>query len=425
MSSSEDFSFFPSGVIVGDVTSSAAVISIRTNATSIGIKLFKAEGNTRWVEVSTFSNLRTLPACSGCSAYFKNDLRALAEDSAYSVYAFDEQTQARSSVTRFRTLPTQSRKITFGISGSFGKRNPLWSSLKNASAEGLDFFLLGGDTIYAQAAASAKNYSDAWVSAFSKQSLRNLSASTSFYSTWADGEAGDINWATASQNPGFTSQLQSAIQQFEINVPAQLSRSEAGATRLWRRFSLGAAADLIILDTRTERNSSHIVSVQQMEWLKKSLLDSSAKFKLVLSGVPFTDITSLGVVFPFGSWTWFSSQRNEVLNHILDNKIPGVMFLSSSARFGGYSRVNTSNPDTTWGVQNVTEVLAGPVGTVVHPSTILNPQTAFATNFLSPIVDTWTYTKVTLDPVSDEARIQFIDDTGQPVADVTHQFIRR
>lgn len=409
------------------------------------LKLFKSEAGD-WTEVSLEnSTFATTFVCSNCSRLLKTELSHLEPDTAYSVYAVEPVSNLASDVSRFRTAPTQMRKIVFGISGSFGKRNPIWASLNNASLERLDFFVLGGDSIFAPFGAGAANYSASWDSALSSPMFRNLASSTSFIATQADGEVGDVAWASASSNPFFVAQASVGMQAFEDSIPIRSADPPraSGVSDYFRSFSFGPTLDVFVLDTRTERNLTQLVSDDQLFWLKASLTNSTARFKLVVSGVPFTDTSAVGAIFPYGSWSWYAAQRNAILDHIVATEIPGVIFASATARFGGYARVNATNPNTRWGVQStlmslcyiiqtplnfssdVTEILAGPAGTAVHSATVLNPSTAFATQFVSSVLDTWTYTRVELDPVTDEAKILFIDDTGQAVGSIERKFVRR
>jgi hypothetical protein len=344
---------FPTSLLVGDVSPTSATLLFRTTSTRIELRIYR--NNTgEWELFSTISGLSSTPACSGCVSYSKTEIKDLEADTPYSIYAVDVPTNVRSYVTRFRTAPVASRKLVFGLSGSFGKTNPKWGMLKNATGEKLDFFVLGGNTIYAPIGAGAANYSATWTNVLASENLRTMTASTSIIATYADGEAGDIAWATAGSNPFFPAQLAAANEQFERAIPLKQSNETrpAGVSNHFRALSFGPTADLFVLDTRMERNTSQLMSNDQIQWIKNRLSASEARFKLVVTGVPFTDTTSLGVVFPFASWQWYSSQRNEVLNHIVDNRIAGVIFLSSTARFGGYSLVNSSNTNTAWGVQS-------------------------------------------------------------------------
>ena len=62
---------------------------------------------------------------------------------------------------------------------------------------------------------------------------------------------------------------------------------------------------------------------QQMEWLKNSLLFSTATFKIIVLGSQ-----ALNPVSPFDKWSDFPAEYEEMKNFLKENKINGVLFLT-------------------------------------------------------------------------------------------------
>lgn len=62
---------------------------------------------------------------------------------------------------------------------------------------------------------------------------------------------------------------------------------------------------------------------QQMEWLKNSLLYSTATFKIIAVGSQV-----LNPVSPYDTWWNFPAEYDEVMDFLKDNKINGVVFLT-------------------------------------------------------------------------------------------------
>lgn len=62
---------------------------------------------------------------------------------------------------------------------------------------------------------------------------------------------------------------------------------------------------------------------QQMEWLKNSLLYSSATFKIIVVGSQV-----LNPVSPFDTWWDFPAEYDEIMNFLKEYKINGVVFLT-------------------------------------------------------------------------------------------------
>jgi alkaline phosphatase D len=96
-------------------------------------------------------------------------------------------------------------------------------------------------------------------------------------------------------------------------------------------------ADIFMTDDRWWRSADRIkdsidgkpnpkkemLGAQQMEWLKNSLLYSSATFKIVAVGSQV-----LNPVSPFDTWWNFPAEYYELMNFIKEYKINGVVFLT-------------------------------------------------------------------------------------------------
>jgi alkaline phosphatase D len=69
--------------------------------------------------------------------------------------------------------------------------------------------------------------------------------------------------------------------------------------------------------------NKRMLGVQQMEWLKNSLLYSNAPFKIIAMGSQV-----LNDVSPYDKWTDFPVERQELLDFIRAYKINGVLFMT-------------------------------------------------------------------------------------------------
>lgn len=68
-----------------------------------------------------------------------------------------------------------------------------------------------------------------------------------------------------------------------------------------------------------------ILGKRQKEELKKILLESDAKFKLIVNEVPIQQL----LLYPYDRWEGFPVERNEILTFIRDNNITNVVFLTT------------------------------------------------------------------------------------------------
>jgi alkaline phosphatase D len=96
-------------------------------------------------------------------------------------------------------------------------------------------------------------------------------------------------------------------------------------------------ADVFMLDSRWWRSSDYtpdsiqgkpnpskrMLGEQQMEWLKHSLLYSSAPFKIIAVGSQV-----LNPVSPYDKWRDFPAEYKEFMNFLEDHRINGVLFLT-------------------------------------------------------------------------------------------------
>ena len=324
-----DDTLFPGGVQVLDATPAGALVSARSGAGEVEMVLVRGEGG-RWEEVEVWPGLA--PALSGAVHLELKDLDA---DTAYSVALFTPDRGTRSAVTRFRTAPAAggARVLRFGATSCLGGANRPWPNLSRAAEAGLDFMLLAGDTVYADGSETVEDFRAVWGEAFAEEGLGDLSGATSLIATWDDHEIRN-NWS--SSRPGEEGLFNNARAAFHEALPWR------GET-LWRRLSWGKTLEVFVLDSRGERREGDYISTAQMDWLKGALVESEARFKLILNSVPITDMSSFyGDLSKEDRWQGFSDQRAELLNFIDETGLIGVFFVSGDFHYGQIARVSES-----------------------------------------------------------------------------------
>lgn len=89
--------------------------------------------------------------------------------------------------------------------------------------------------------------------------------------------------------------------------------------------------EMIMLDTRSLRNNAErgkygsYLGMEQLAWLKETLKNSKAPFKVISSGTMWSDYISNGK----DSWgTWDTVAREEIFSFIENENISGVLFVS-------------------------------------------------------------------------------------------------
>jgi alkaline phosphatase D len=390
----EDTALFPQGVQTGDALADAILISVQTTATELDVVL--AEGQEEgFVEV-----LRSEKE-SVVDGFLQMELGDLKPDTTYSVVFYADDT-TRSRVGRFRTAlyAEASRTIRFGASSCLGGNRP-WANLTHISKEKLDFFVFLGDTIYADAYAESE-VGNLWKSELSQTGLLDITSSTSMISTWDDHEV-DNNWSWSAS--GINERFDACLENFRRFMPHRSGRSEAG---IWRKLSWGQTLDLFVLDCRSERKNGEYISQAQMDWLKTGLSESTARFKVIVNSVPIADFSAqFGDFGAEDRWQGFPAQRTEILSHIEDNSVSGVLWLAGDLHVGGLGKVDPAGSVA----ENQWEVLAGPAGSAIN----------FAAGFISPnerlpiIMDEHNSTLFEVDPDASTITVSFIGDSGEVV----------
>jgi alkaline phosphatase D len=384
---------FAWGVQIGDATTSSAIVSVRTTEASVTLVLMRAVGET-WEEIDRRAGL--VPV----DDVVQITLDGLDADTAHAVAVYSEDLARRTPVGRFRTaLGTDGwRVVVFGATSCLGGNEP-WPNLSVAATEALDFFCLLGDTIYNDQDPDPYDLDGKWSAALSTEGLRALTASTSVIATWDDHEV-ENNWSY--DDPGTPELAADALVAFRRGLP---QGAGPDGSSIWRQLSWGPVLDVFVLDCRGERREGNYISVAQMDWLKAGLSASTARFKIILNSVPITDYTVLfGTAQDEDRWAGYPTQRSEILEHIRDNAIGGVLWLSGDVHFAQVGRVD---PPGGAG-EGMWEVLPGPSGSFLNAVVDL-----FGGDPQYPILfAAWNYARFTCDPDAGTVTVTFIGDDG-------------
>ena len=315
-----DETAFAWGLQAGDATTTSVWLSFRSVPTQVEVVVVEGAGDA-WVEI----HRESLERVDETRQFL---LEGLKPDQVYRWAVYDPSTGNHSRIGRFRTAPeTGTRRVLrFGATSCLGGNEP-WPNLSFAAGEAFDFFLLLGDTVYADGASTLEDYREYWRHAMTVEGLKAVTASASVVATWDDHEVGN-NWKRDTLADG---QYDAAFQAYRESLP----QGTGDQGQIWRTLSFGDMVELFVLDCRSERTESLYLSVEQMDWLKQALSESKARFKLILNSVPINDYTDMfGVALDDDRWQGYPAQRSEILAHIADNAIPGVLWISGDVHHG-------------------------------------------------------------------------------------------
>ena len=349
-----DMDLFPCGVQSGDPTANAAIVWTKyLGAAALTLELVVADGDAGWQPE------RELAVEPDDVGVVKLDVDGLDVDTAYA-YTFVDADGRRSLSGRLRTAPTAARVVVFGASCCTRDDQRPFPCLSWALPERLDFHGLLGDTVYADSATTSQAYQEVWADNYAAQGYLDLRRSTPTVMTWDDNEVINNNVGEWNVSP---ERYAIASEEFWRHNTARPDPAAPG--RIWRRLSFGPAADLFVLDCRSERDvaAGHYISPEQMDWLKAGLASSTAVFKFVMNTVPISDITGQPASDGFldvvkdDRWEGFPEQRDEILDHIADQGLTGVIWLAGDLHFGA---AMTVEPEGERAAMN--EILVGPAG---------------------------------------------------------------
>jgi len=124
-------------------------------------------------------------------------------------------------------------------------------------------------------------------------------------------------------------------------------------------------------------------------------------------------IAPLVARLPTTGWAGYDAQRLEIWDHIESNAIEGVLFLSGSMQLGGLGKCNSGNRKG----RGLYEIMVGPTGSAISA---LKDYVAILTldsgqSQFEYLIDTWTYTKMEIDPLELTITVDFINDAGFPI----------
>ena len=196
--------------------------------------------------------------------------------------------------------------------------------------------------------------------------LRRLHARYPFVVTWDDHETTNDAWRHGAENHtadegAFKRRKRRAQRAYDEWMPVRMGRTGSAGLgdgrRLFRRLRFGQLAELTMLDLRSYRSLQSRTAVsdpdrtitgqQQMDFLKASLDERRAQWKLVGNPVMITpvvfpplpaelttrvnDVTGLlpddGLPYNVDQWDGYTADRREVLQHIADEGVTNTVFL--------------------------------------------------------------------------------------------------
>ena len=299
---------------------------------------------------------------------------------------------------RFCTLPSIVDSLKIGLLGDLDKR--LWieaPAIAELADRQPDILLLVGDWDHRD----PEDVDELWQMHRENRDPNKLAAQPlidHFFNkvpiiyTWDDHDYGGNNSDRLSRL------REDALRAYDDYWPAN-GRFE-GQAGIWHKYSVGDLADVIMLDTRSQRDPDTYLdprfvpdrtegsnrgklrddparsmldgtaqpegmSTGQKAWLKESLLTSPALWKVVVSSVTWN-----GTTVKDDAWWDFRAERNELVSFIQSNGITGVIFVTADLHTGGGidDGTNANFPEVTIPSANLNQDEAGSPSCAIHPT---------------------------------------------------------
>ncbi|CAG5087599.1 alkaline phosphatase D family protein [Parvicella tangerina] len=208
------------------------------------------------------------------------------------------------------------------IGKGFSKIYRPWNANKvfnTLAREDADYMLWMGDNIYLILNHDMKDPKSIYKRYVgvrkTKQLDRLLSCGMEHYATWDDHDYGPNNSDGSYDGKAMTTKI---FNEFWCNPAPE------GKEGIYYKITKGDA-DIFMTDGRSFRNNdgSALLGKTQLEWLKKGLHESTAPFKIVVIGSQVIQKAK-----GHESYVDFPEERNELLNFLEEEQIPGVIFFT-------------------------------------------------------------------------------------------------
>jgi alkaline phosphatase D len=299
---------------------------------------------------------------------------------------------------RFKTAPTEPIPFTFAFSADMEESYQPFKLFDVIGSKQPDFFLLLGDTVYAdhppeQFVPSVSHYRNKHAANRKDRHLQTFLAQHVTYAIWDDHETED-NFNSLHPH------IEKALQVFKEYWPCK----PADPTALYRQFSW-AGVDFFILDTRRFRSEQSMtdgpdktmLGSAQNSWLKERLKASTAPFKFIITSVPFHGSA-------VDTWGSYRTERDEIVEFIRGEKIRGTIFLTGDYHLAR----DLSNPKT-----GLREYMAGPIASFTNYQ--FSPESRARNEKIGNFHygDGYTFGLWRIDPAAGKARLEFIHVNGE------------
>lgn len=259
----------------------------------------------------------------------------------YSVLLGSERREIRAEHQKFRTYPVAHQNNQFqivfgGCAGYVPFNERVWDMVHRFEPLAL---LTLGDNVYIDDPESPDQQRLMYYQRQSRPEFRRLVGSTPVYAIWDDHDFAmdDSGGGPEIDIPYWKPMVLEIFKENWVN-PSYGIKERPG---VWFDFQI-ADVHFIMLDGRYYREeggrwsedgeripNASMLGPHQLEWLKQTLTESDATFKMLVSPVPWNYDAKGSGIRRLDGWEGYKEERDEIFSWIKDHDIEGVVLLSS------------------------------------------------------------------------------------------------
>ena len=310
---SQDIHQVVAGPMLGNLTSSSVSIWIRTSTpTTIDVKLVNESQS-----FAKSSTIRTTDASDGTGVVTFQNLKP------NTVYRYEiGQPQITGQFTTRKAEGAASKfKVAFGGGAGFVPEwERMWDTILKENPQAM---LMLGDNVYIDQPQFSLCQHYCYYRRQCRPEWKRLIGQVPVYSIW-DFATNDCNIGPHIDKPAWKPIVWETFTQNWVNPAYGGGRQQPGC---WYDFHIGDV-HFIMLDGRyyRHRQGKTMLGPVQKKWALKTLKESKATFKVLVSPVPFTPGIKPGSKDP---WDGFPEEREELFAAIEKNEIEGVFLVAA------------------------------------------------------------------------------------------------
>lgn len=238
--------------------------------------------------------------------------------------SFTIKTLAKDLIDEFTFVTGSCAFISTNFDRIFDTKKKNRRVFTSMQKEDPDFMIWLGDNIYyLHEYKSVKKMVKKMIKVRQTKELKAFLENVVQYATWDDHDFGPNNAGNSYERKEQSELI------FEKSWPNDFNKDEG----LYYDFYY-QDIHIIMLDVRYFFDDNHIIGAKQMKWLQNKLLTSNGAFKFICSGVQFLNNGSIHESWDNNKGT----ERQELLDFIVDNKIQNTVFLSGDRHFAELSK---------------------------------------------------------------------------------------